>query len=174
MSHHPRIEEISDSDSDPSDQDPTDFDPTSIIQRAPPPRSSFPPPPSHEQLRPQFQAPTSTADTERHKRWQCLYPIYFDLNRTRAEGRRVGKELAVANPLAREIVDAVAGLGLNTVFEPGKMHPKDWGNPGRVRCALKEGGRGRGLSARVTNSELLATLPALYRGGKLEGQDAVT
>lgn len=62
----------------------------------------------------------------------------------------------MANPLAREIVDAVAGLGLNTVFEPGKMHPKDWGNPGRVRCALKEAGRGMGMG--VTNSELRARL----------------
>ena len=53
----------------------------------------------------------------------------------------------------------MAGLGLSTVFEPGKMHPKDWGNPGRVRCALKEGGRemgmgmGVGVGAGVTNSE---------------------
>lgn len=44
----------------------------------------------------------------------------------------------------------MAGLGLRTVFEPGKMHPKDWGNPGRVRCALKEAG---GRAVRVANSE---------------------
>lgn len=54
------------------------------------------------------------------------------------------------NPLAREIVDAVAGLGLDVVFEPGKMHPKDWGNPGRVRILLKEDGVRK--SSRVKNS----------------------
>lgn len=52
------------------------------------------------------------------------------------------------NPLAREIVDACQGLGLDVVFEPGKMHPKDWANPGRVRVGLKS-------SRRVKNSELL-------------------
>ena len=52
----------------------------------------------------------------------------------------MGKEQAVPNPLAREMVDAVQMLGLKTVFEPGKTHPKDWGNPGRVRVELQEGG----------------------------------
>ena len=46
--------------------------------------------------------------------------------------------MAVANPLAREIVDAVAGLGVKVAFEPGKTHPKDWANPGRVKVFLKE------------------------------------
>jgi len=55
----------------------------------------------------------------------------------------VGREEAVANPLAREIVDAVQMLGLKTVFEPAKTHPKDWSNPGRVRVLVKEGGRAR-------------------------------
>ena len=54
------------------------------------------------------------------------------------------------NPLAREIVDAVQLLGLKTVFEPGKMHPKDWANPGRVRVLVKEDGKAR--NARVKNS----------------------
>lgn len=60
---------------------------------------------------------------------------------------------AVKNPLAREIVDAVQLLGLKTVFEPGKTHPRDWANPGRVRVLVKEGGKAR--SARVKNSKLL-------------------
>lgn len=152
MSRHPRIEDVSESESDPEDMDPSDFDPThfnnSTIRPAniPPPTSSAPP-----QLRPQFQAPTSTApDAEKYKRWQCLYPVYFDSGRTRAEGRRVGKELAVENPLARGIVDAAQLLGLSVVFEPGKTHPKDWANPGRVRVLLKEGGKN--MTSRVTNS----------------------
>lgn len=59
--------------------------------------------------------------------------------------------LAVQNPLAREIVYAVQLLGLKTVFEPGKMHPRDWANPGRVRVLIKEDGRAR--SSRVKNSQ---------------------
>ena len=62
----------------------------------------------------------------------------------------MGKELAVANPLAREIVDAVQLLGLNVVFEPQKMHPKDWANPGRVRILVKEDGKLK--NSRVKNS----------------------
>ncbi len=151
MSQHARIEEVSDSDpdSDPSEMDPSEFA-SSIIRPAniPPPGTRQAPQP-HQTLQPQFRAPTS-ADTDRHKHWQCLYPVYFDATRTRAEGRRVGKALAVENPLAREIVDAVAGLGLDVVFEPGKMHPKDWGNPGRVRILLKEDGVRK--SSRVKNS----------------------
>jgi signal recognition particle subunit SRP19 len=53
----------------------------------------------------------------------------------------VGNELAVENPLAREMADAAASLGLKTVFEPDKLHPKDWSNPGRVRVLLKQDGK---------------------------------
>jgi signal recognition particle subunit SRP19 len=66
--------------------------------------------------------------------------VYFDITRSRALGRKVSKELAVENPLAREIADACGSLGLKAVFEPGKTHPKDWSNPGRVRVLLKEDG----------------------------------
>ncbi|MCJ1263788.1 signal recognition particle subunit [Lobaria immixta] len=158
MPQHPRIEEVSDSDlgdSDPSEQDPDDFAPA-IIR----PSSVRPPAnPSHQpQPQPQFRAPTSNFDNtnDRHKRYQCLYPLYFDANRSRSQGRRVGQELAVQNPLAREIVDAVQLLGLDTVFEPGKLHPKDWSNPGRVRVLVKEGGRVRNRG--VKNKHHLYTL----------------
>lgn len=160
MAQHARIEEVSDSasDSDPSEMDPTDFDPTTtLLRRAhlpPPSPSNHPPAP---QLQPQLAAPTSTsspADTDRYKHYQCLYPVYFDATRTRAQGRRVGREQAVRNPLAREMVDAVQALGLSVVFEPGKTHPKDWANPGRVRALVRlpqEQG-GRAASKAVRNS----------------------
>lgn len=84
---------------------------------------------------------TTSSDREKSKHFQCLYPIYFDKARTRADGRRVGAELAVANPLAREMADATASLGLKTVFEADKIHPKDWANPGRIRVLLKQDGQ---------------------------------
>ncbi|KAI4120375.1 MAG: hypothetical protein LQ338_007064 [Usnochroma carphineum] len=141
---NPRIEEVSDdTDSDPSIDDPTTF--------SPPPSILHPsqiPPPSSEYLRPQPPGSNpTTADPSAHKHYQCIYPLYFDASRTRAQGRRVGKAQAVENPLARTIVDAMAELSLKTVFEPGKMHPKDWANPGRVRVLLKSpvGAKERGV-----------------------------
>lgn len=176
---HARIEELSDSDSDPPEDDLDDFAESDIIrsvnqqpsgfnqrgqlssQTAPHPPAYQPPAQTHSQQTPNFnpqeflrpQAPqqqagfnTTSQPPPEYKTFQCLYPIYFDANKTRQEGRRVGIENAVPNPLAREIVDAVQMLGLKTVFEPAKMHPKDWSNPGRVKVGLKEqrsGGRGR-------------------------------
>ncbi len=146
MANHARIEELSDS--DPEEMDISHFEPpsNSLIEPANIPFKA-----------PTFQAPTPTSyngsaqDRERTKHWQCLYPVYFDVARTRDEGRRVGKELAVSNPLAREIVDAVQTLGLNVVFEPAKTHPKDWANPGRVRILLKE--NGKKVAQDINNSE---------------------
>ncbi|KAL7267769.1 signal recognition particle subunit [Rhizina undulata] len=140
MSRHAQIEEIDD---DPEEVDiSTLLSPTSSFSVPPdPPFPSFPAnftnPLLQQTQTTQYPPPS---DPTLHKTYQCLYPVYFDANRSRALGRRVKRELAVPNPLAREIVDAAAALGLRTVFEPGKTHPKDWGNPGRVRVALKDDG----------------------------------
>ena len=55
----------------------------------------------------------------------------------------MGKDQAVPNPLAQTIAQAVSQLGVagQVVFEPGKVHPKDWANPGRVRVLIKENGK---------------------------------
>lgn len=173
---HPRIEEVEDSDvemSDPSEGDIDDFDETDILrsrsdktasasaqQQLPirqqqanphiinpshiPSVSSGPPTAGGEQ----YSIPTTTsANAKAYAHFQCLYPVYFDASRTRAEGRRVSKNLAVANPLARELVNACRDLRLQTLFEPEKMHPKDWANPGRVKVNLKESGGGKGAGA---------------------------
>jgi signal recognition particle subunit SRP19 len=164
MANHARIEEVSDSDEDvldpeegdimdlatftssntfkgprvtPPNQNQTLMNPSNIpsqAQRAPPPQPQF--------------------DPAKSKNWHCIYPIYFDASKTRDEGRRVGKKGAVKNPLARTILEAVARLGLNVVFEPQKIHPKDWANPGRVRVELKDE-NGRIKRPNVKNSEYL-------------------
>ena len=77
--------------------------------------------------------------SRKYKDFQCVYPVYFDKNRSRKEGRRVGIDQAVENPLAREIVTACGKLRLETLFEPTKIHPKDWANPGRVKIKIKGG-----------------------------------
>ncbi|KAJ9616573.1 signal recognition particle subunit [Cladophialophora chaetospira] len=148
---HARIEEVSDS--DPEIDDPSDFLPESdnqIIRPAYQPSSSSsqssipqqqkpnptlfrPPPPSETQ----FRKPPPEV-----KHYQCIYPIYFDSTRSKSQGRRVSKNLAVPNPLAWQVLCAIRdSLGDNHVraaFEPEKTHPKDWANPGRVKIQLKD------------------------------------
>jgi signal recognition particle subunit SRP19 len=146
MSRHARIEEVSDSDSDPEVMDPSSFDPAQFSRSAITPAAASGIPSSAPKT-----GFISHADSDKYKGYQCLYPLYFDKRRSRAEGRRVGKELAVENPLARDIVDAAQELGMNVVFEPAKMHPKDWANPGRVRVLIKQDGKA--VNSRVKNSE---------------------
>lgn len=87
---------------------------------------------------PQTSTLPASADRSAYNSFQCLYPVYFDASRSRAEGRRVSAALAVRNPLAREIANACSRLRLQTLLEPEKIHPKDWANPGRVKVGLKK------------------------------------
>ncbi|KAH6680137.1 signal recognition particle, SRP19 subunit [Halenospora varia] len=155
---HARIEEVSDSDldSDPSEGDISDveseLDSKEILRRrepapkGPKPSQVQPPRANPNLIDPQNIQTSSdgtqfqtTQDEAKYKNFACIYPVYFDINRSRKEGRMVGKELAVENPLAREIVAACGRLRLEALFEPAKMHPKDWANPGRVKIKLKGG-----------------------------------
>lgn len=147
MANHARIEEVSDS-------DPEEVDISSVEASKPMNNSILSP--ANIPAQPQSRPPPIARgpDPEKIKHWQCLYPLYFDSTRTRAEGRRVGKEQAVPNPLAREICDAVFGLGLQLAFEAEKLHPKDWANPGRVRVLVKE--QGKTVSRQVKNSKCTA------------------
>lgn len=165
MSRNARVEEVSDSDSDPSEMDPSDFDPaltSSIISPTNIPSAASQPLQQQPTLQPHFPGrapPDNTADRERTKHYQCLYPIYFDSTRSRAEGRRVGKDQGVANPLAQDIANACSQLPLTgqVVFEPAKTHPKDWANPGRVRVLIKENGAPAG-NGTIKNSKKLTNL----------------
>ncbi|KAH8175700.1 SRP19 protein [Sarocladium implicatum] len=162
---HPRVEEVSDSDldSDPEEMDLDDFAESDIMRRIPDPSSTQPaiikpqqqqqPPSSSQQQGSRFMQPPpsqeqtlpATADRSQYNGYQCLYPVYFDASRSRAEGRRVGADLAVKDPLAREIANACSRLRIPTLLEPEKTHPKDWANPGRVKfdlkTAMKEGNK---------------------------------
>ncbi|EMD58674.1 hypothetical protein COCSADRAFT_103195 [Bipolaris sorokiniana ND90Pr] len=155
---NPRVEEVSDSDSEPSEMDIDDVPYLMNASNAPSTGNTtmMPPAMASQMLQPQSPSIKTTTDREKSKHYQCLYPIYFDISRSRAEGRRVGKELAVENPLAREMADAAADLGLRTVFEPDKTHPKDWSNPGRVRVLLKH--EGKNMHQQVKNKHHLYIL----------------
>lgn len=152
---NPRVEEVSDSDSEPSEMD---IDDVPQPMRAPPSTAAMSLP-SH-MVQPLSPSIKTSTDREKSKHYQCLYPVYFDKARSRAEGRRVGNALAVDSPLAREMADAAASLGLRTVFEPDKTHPKDWANPGRVRVLLKH--EGKLMDAAVKNKHHLYILISQY------------
>ncbi|KAI1608462.1 signal recognition particle, subunit SRP19 [Exophiala viscosa] len=151
---HAQVEELSDS--DPEIDDPSNFLPPSddlIIRPVDQPSQLQPSQPSSRAPpNPLFGSSTAPDPTlfrpppvpqqtrETIKTFQCLYPVYFDSTRTKAQGRRVSSNLAVPNPLAFNILAAArATIGdgvLQFAFEPDKTHPKDWANPGRIRVQL--------------------------------------
>lgn len=62
-----------------------------------------------------------------------LYPAYFDSGRSRDEGRRVHKNLAVPTPKVEELHAAARALGLLSVIDPDRAHPSTpWQKEGRV------------------------------------------
>ncbi|ODQ66833.1 signal recognition particle, SRP19 subunit [Nadsonia fulvescens var. elongata DSM 6958] len=85
-----------------------------------------------------FNANSPDFDESLIKDWITLYPIYFDINKSHANGRLVSKSHAIDSPLAKGIAIACFSLGLRVVLEGDKCHPKDWSNPGRVRVMLRQ------------------------------------
>lgn len=75
-------------------------------------------------------------------RWTCLYPIYLDAKRPYGTGqRRIERAKSLWWPLSKDIADAANRLGLGTLHEVNKSHPRDWENPGRVRVQWKKDGK---------------------------------
>jgi len=52
-----------------------------------------------------------------------LWSVYFDANKTRREGRRVPKKLAISSPKLEEIQKAVKRMGLQPEIIPDAIHP---------------------------------------------------
>lgn len=62
-----------------------------------------------------------------------LYPAYFDLGRSRADGRRVAKKWAVESPTVEEVGAAAKALGLEPQIDADKAFPTShWRHEGRV------------------------------------------
>jgi len=97
--------------------------------------------------------PTVT-DIKPYKSWTCIYPIYIDAKRAYRTGeRRVSRAKAVWHPLSKDIAEATSRLGLGTLHEVNKCHPRDWENPGRVRVQWKRDGRL--VNPSITSKKLL-------------------
>lgn len=97
-------------------------------------------------------------------RWTCIYPIYIDAKRAYKTGeRRVSRAKAVWHPLSKDIAEATSRLGLGTLHEVNKSHPRDWENPGRVRVQWKRDGRL--VNPAITSSKPLSSFPPLSNVG---------
>lgn len=73
-------------------------------------------------------------------RWICIYPLYLNSKKTRAEGRKLPKEKCVENPTHQEVRDVLLAAGLKVGVE-NKLHPKERSKEllyrGRIRVQLK-------------------------------------
>ena len=62
-----------------------------------------------------------------------IWPAYFDQSKTRKDGRRVPKSLAVQSPKITEITAAVAKLGLKHEVTADAGYPKmPWAKTGMI------------------------------------------
>jgi len=117
MSRQPRFEEIDDID-DPEELDLPSFGggSSSLLSRndLPQPSTGGMPASADGAFKPHM---ISQQDLEQFKSWSCVYPVYFDVSRTLREGRRVPLALATQNPMAKELAEAAASLGIQSVFE---------------------------------------------------------
>jgi signal recognition particle subunit SRP19 len=68
-----------------------------------------------------------------------IWPIYFDCSKTRKEGRRVPKNLAVQSPKIVEIQQATDKLGLKNEVRLDAHFPKmPWAKTGMLLVEKKE------------------------------------
>jgi len=68
-----------------------------------------------------------------------LWPVYFDSNKTRREGRRVPKKLAIPSPKLEEIQKAAKRMGLRPEIVPDAVYPSSpWQKTGLLIIPKKD------------------------------------
>lgn len=64
---------------------------------------------------------------------KVIWPAYIDAGKTRSEGRRVPRDVAVEDPTVDEIAEAVGQVGYDAVIERDKAYSREnWDERGRV------------------------------------------
>ena len=66
-----------------------------------------------------------------------IWPIYFDSRKSRKEGRRVPKKLAVPSPDIDAIAKAAKEAGYSVTVDDGTTHPTQE-KKGRIRISVGE------------------------------------
>ena len=61
-----------------------------------------------------------------------IWPVALDAGRSRSDGRRVSRDLAVEDPTVDEIAKAVQQVGYDAVIEREKTYPREYEARGRV------------------------------------------
>jgi signal recognition particle subunit SRP19 len=61
-----------------------------------------------------------------------IWPAALDAERTRSEGRRVARDIAVPEPTVDEIAKAVQQVGYDAVIERDMTYPREYEPRGRV------------------------------------------
>ncbi len=75
----------------------------------------------------------------RNKKQFHIYPVYFDANRSRAEGRRIKKKAAIQNPSITELAEIATHLGLTFEIDLEAKFPRYWWIPsGRLRVKKQD------------------------------------
>src|ERR1700731_4228600 len=117
MSRQPRFVEVEDDVEDPDELDLPAFGGQSSLlspNDLPQPATGGMPPSSNDGFKPHM---ITQQDLEQFKHYSCVYPIYFDASRSLHEGRKVPLKYAVKNPMAKELAEAAASLGIQSIFE---------------------------------------------------------
>lgn len=65
-----------------------------------------------------------------------IWPAYLDASKSRGEGRRLPKDVAVDNPNAAEVANAAKQVGYEPEYEPDKRYPRSWWE-GRGRVTVE-------------------------------------
>ena len=76
----------------------------------------------------------------RNKKQHHIYPVYFDAKRSRSQGRRVKKKLAVESPTIEEVAQAATMVGVDMEINLEAKYPRFWWLPsGRIHVKKQEG-----------------------------------
>lgn len=83
-----------------------------------------------------------------------LWPVYFDLSRTRREGRRLPKKLCIQSPNVKMLEEAVKNLGLKYEINPESAYPRlPWVKMGFI--SVRKDGKSKARLLREVALELI-------------------
>ncbi|OUM64262.1 hypothetical protein PIROE2DRAFT_28723, partial [Piromyces sp. E2] len=66
----------------------------------------------------------------------CIYPVYIDSKKTKAQGRKLGINDCCESPQILAMLEAMGKLRISTVAED-KKHPRDQLRAGRLRVEYR-------------------------------------